>query len=145
MPKRKTAAICALLVLFLALGTVINTSWCQEGIIQAHEHMRDAFGYKTESIVIEPGGVSFDADSLPATLTLTATAIDGRGNRSCDIRWRFLSEDGEEAPKGILPLASPDYGTMIAVITVPGVYIAEASDSNMAETIEIRAIKHTTD
>lgn len=142
MQKRKTAATCAILLFSLSLGIALNTAWCQKGISSIYGYIRDRLGFWTESIIIEPGDVTLDADSLPVTLTLTATTIDGRGSESSDIRWRFLSEDGKEAPKGIHPLASPDYGTMIAVITAPGIYKAEASDRDMAETAEIRDIQH---
>ena len=123
----------------MAIVIFMNTDTGRAVIGKALYAIEDVLGLHTESIVITPNELMIDNSVYPTTVEIRAYAEKENGRISDDIRWRFLSPDGKEGPDGIMPLASKGYGEMTACITKPGVYVVEASDSEMAGTMMITA------
>ena len=137
--KTKSTLLFIFIVVMMALVIFMNTDTGRAVIGKALFAIEDALGLHTESIVITPDELMIENSVYPTTVEIRAYAEKENGRTSDDIRWRFLSSDGEEGPDGIMPLASKGYGEMTACITKPGVYVVEASDSEMAETMLITA------
>ena len=137
--KTKSSVLIIFIVIMMALVIFMNTDTGRSVIGKALYAVEDELGFHTESIVITPGELTVDSGKYPTTVEIRAYAEKENGRTSDDIRWRFLSPDGEEGPDGIMPLASKGYGEMTACITKPGVYIVEASDSEMSGTMMITA------
>ena len=139
MKRARLVTVLVIIVIGTALAVFLNTSMGRDTTMRFISWVTEALGYNTIAIEIEPDGLTLNPSEIPTTIEIRAESIDARGRTSRDIRWRFLSPDGVEGPSGIQPLASPEYGEIIAYVTEPGVYVVEASDSEMAETMVIEA------
>ena len=137
--KTKSSVLIIFIVIMMALVIFMNTDTGRAVIGKALYAIEDVLGLHTESIVITPDELLIDNSEYPTTVEIRAYAEKENGRISDDIRWRFLSPEGEEGPDGIMPLASKGYGEMTACITKPGVYVVEASDSEMTGTMMITA------
>lgn len=126
------------MVIVAAIVTVTFTGLASRCVDMIAETAVDILGIETKAVSITTGDVV--VDELPAKVDIEAYGIKRNGNITDHVKWRLLSEDGEEAPIGIIPLASPEYGKLTVYITEPGIYIVEASSGNLEDTIKIEGL-----
>ena len=126
------------LVIIAAIVTVTFTGAASRCVDIIAETAVDILGLEIKAVSIMTGDVV--VNELPAKVDIKAYGVKRNGDITDHVKWRLLSEDGEEAPIGIMPLASPQYGKLTVYITEPGIYIAEASSGNMEDTIKIEGL-----
>ena len=113
------------LVIIAAIVTITFTGVASRCVEMIAEAAVEVLGLEMQDVTIIPGDVVID--ELPAKVDIKAYGVKRNGDITDHVKWRLLSENGEEAPIGIMPLASPEHGTLTVYITEPGVYIAEVS------------------
>ena len=126
------------LVIIAAIVTVTFTGAASRCVDMIAETAVDDLGLEIKDVNITTGDVVID--ELPAKVDIKAYGVKRNGDVTDHVKWRLLSEDGEEAPAGIMPLASPEHGTLTVYITEPGIYIAEASSGVLEDAIRIEAL-----
>ena len=138
MKRSRTARSIILSVGIIAgLVTITATGAASGCVDMIAEAAVDILGLEMQAVNITTGDVV--VDELPAKVDIKAYGMKRNGDITDHVKWRLLSEDGAEAPMGIMPLASPEYGTLTVYITKPGIYIAEASSGVQEDTIRIVA------
>lgn len=125
-------------VIIAAIVAVTFTGAASRCVDIIAETAVDILGLEIKDVSITTGDVVID--ELPAKVDIKAYGVKRNGDITGHVKWRLLSEGGEEAPRGIMPLASPEYGKMTVYITEPGIYIAEASSGVLEDAIRIEAL-----
>lgn len=124
-------------MIIVAIVTITATGLSSRCVDIIAEAAVDILGLEMQAVSITTGDVV--VDELPAKVDIKAYGVKCNGDITDHVKWRLFSEDGDEAPMGIMPLASPEYGTLSVYITEPGIYIAEASSGVQEDTITIHA------
>ena len=124
-------------VIIAAIVAVTFTGAASRCVDMIAEAAVDFLGLEIKDVSITTGDVV--VNELPAKVDIKAYGVKRNGDVTDHVKWRLLSEDGEEAPEGIMPLASPEYGTLTVYITEPGIYIAEATSGMLEDAIRIKA------
>ena len=135
----KNAVLSGLII--VAIMTVTFTGLASRCIDMIAETAVDILGLEIKAVSITTGDMVIY--ELPAKVDLKAYGVKRNGDITDHVKWRLLSEDGGEAPIGIMPLASSEYGTLTVYITESGIYIAEATAGMQEDKIRIEALGST--